>query len=60
MPLAKAEPTVLLLGARIAPMSGAWTCGHTHLEKSGTNDDITRIITVGRVRISITSHWADW
>jgi hypothetical protein len=37
-------------------MSSTWTCGrHTRLEKSGTNEERTRIITVGRVRISITS-----
>ena len=36
-------------------MSSTWTCGHTRLEKSGTNEDRARIITVGRVRTSITS-----
>jgi hypothetical protein len=32
-------------------MSSTWTCGHTRCEKSGTKEDRTRIISVGRVRI---------
>ena len=32
-------------------MSSTWTCGHTRCEKSGTNEDRTRIIVVGGVRI---------
>src|SRR5215212_1040147 len=48
--------TVLLPGARIAPASSTWTCGHRRLENSGTKGLSKCSIVVGRVRI-ITSLW---
>ncbi|MDQ3251786.1 MAG: hypothetical protein M3P86_05725, partial [Actinomycetota bacterium] len=46
-----AELTVLLPGARIAPISRIRAFFQTRLEKSGANGAKTRIISVGRVRI---------
>jgi hypothetical protein len=44
-----------LPGASIIPASSTWAWHQTRLEKSGTNGAKTCTITVGRVRISITS-----
>jgi len=53
---AYAALTVRLPGARIAPATSTWTCGHRRLENSGTKGLSRCSIVVGRVRI-ITSLW---
>jgi hypothetical protein len=47
----KAELTVRLPGARIAPASNTRTWCQTRFENSGSNGEIICIIRVGRVRI---------
>jgi hypothetical protein len=56
----RAEATVLLPGASIAPAKSTWTCWKTLIENSGANGASTCIIVVGKVRISFTAFSGDW